>query len=176
MKKIISLFLAAVFTLMLCSCGITVETGPSDTDSQAPVNQNSSKLEFTSTDMDGKTVSLSDYSQAKVIMINMWETWCGPCVSEMPDLQKLYVKYKDSGFIILGATASHESEVKSMANDLGITYPLIKRTADLDRFETGYVPTTVFADGEGNILTSEPIIGGKSYSEWEKVIQSYLNA
>ena len=109
-------------------------------------------------------------------MINMWESWCGPCVNEMPDLQKLYTKYKDSGFLILGVTSSEISEAKSVVTQKRITYPILIRSSEFERFQTGYVPTTVFIDNAGNVLSPEPYVGGKSYSEWETVILSYLNA
>lgn len=132
------------------------------------------RFNFTTTDVDGNTVSLSDYSNAKVIMINMWETWCGPCVNEMPDLQRLYTNYKSRGFLILGATASEKSEIRSTVRSLGVTYPIIMRNYQFNKFDTGYVPTTVFIDGDGYVLSSEPYVGGRSYAEWERILLSYL--
>ncbi len=133
------------------------------------------RFDFTTTDINGNTVSLSDYSGAKVIMINMWEPWCGPCVNEMPDLNNLYKKYKDDGFVILGVTSSDTlSDAKSVVKRNRISYPILISSSSFYKFDTGYVPTTVFIDGEGYILTSEPLVGSKSSSEWERIIKGYL--
>ena len=59
------------------------------------------KLEFSTTDIKGKAISNEDVKDSKLIMVNFWEPWCGPCVNEMPELEKLYKKYKDKGFIII---------------------------------------------------------------------------
>ena len=57
---------------------------------------------FAATDMDGNAVDESILSGKKVTMINLWAPWCGPCVGEMPDLQKLNEKYADKGFQVIG--------------------------------------------------------------------------
>lgn len=166
----------------------TTTTKPATTTTTAPATETTTEtttegkparsgvpFEFTTTDVNGNSVSLADYSYAKVIMINMWETWCGPCVNEMPDLQRLYAKYKDKGFLILGATNSEASDIRLVQLRTGVKYPIIMRNAQFDRFETGYVPTTVFIDSDGYVLSPEPFVGGKSYEEWEQILLGYLN-
>ena len=150
-------------------------TAPSTTEpTTAP--RSGQKFAFTTTDMSGNTVSLANYSDAKLIMINMWEPWCGPCVREMPDLQKLYDNYKSKGFLILGAASSTPSEVNEVVRDLGITYPIINCNTDFNVFYTGSVPTTVFIDGDGYVLTPDPIVGSRSYDVWEGIMLELLDA
>lgn len=112
---------------------------------------------FSTTDRDGKVWNESAFSDYKLIMINFWEPWCGPCVREMPDLEKLYEQYKADGFLILGvySTTNRESEVKTILKDAGISYPILKYTGNFKIFESGYVPTTVFVDGQGHVLYPE---------------------
>ena len=172
MRKIALFITAAVILVSACACA---RQGGGDAEISDEPAQTGAEFDFSTSDADGNAVSLADYSDSKVIMINMWETWCGPCVNEMPDLQRLYAKYKDRGFLILGATASHKSEIAGIVRQTGIEYPVIMRNSQFDRFETGYVPTTVFIDGGGNILSAEPFVGGRSYSEWESIVLSYLN-
>lgn len=131
-------------------------------------------FDFRTTDINGNSVSFSDYNKARVIMFNMWEPWCGPCVGEMPELEKLYENYKDKGLVIVGITSSSETEVKYVLSEKGITYPVIFSSSDFNRFSTGYVPTTVFMDSQGNVLNSEDLVGAKSYSAWEKLVLKYL--
>ena len=103
----------------------------------------------------------------------MWEPWCGPCVREMPDLQKLYDNYRSKGLMVVGVYSTEEN-AKSTVESKGITYPIIRKSSEFNAFDTGYVPTTIIVDGNGNILTSEPIIGSRSYNDWESIVSPYL--
>lgn len=152
-----------------------------DNSSDKAVTENNSskqnvKLEFSTTDIKGKAISNEDVKDSKLIMVNFWEPWCGPCVNEMPELEKLYKKYKDKGFIILGVFYSTDSleDGKSIIKEKNITYPILIGNNDFKEFTTEYVPTTVFFDSEGNLLNSEPLIGAKSYDEWEQEILKYI--
>ena len=140
-------------------------------------SQEAAGFDFSTEDINGNPVSASDFTDAKVIMVNFWEPWCGPCVGEMPDLEKLYETYKDQGLVILGSfsTSGADEDVKKVVEDIGITYPIIRTDRMLQQYMTAYVPTTIFVDGEGNILTEEPYIGAKSAAEWERIITDYLS-
>lgn len=134
-------------------------------------------FDFSTTDIDGNTVNLKDYSGAKLIMINFWEPWCGPCVGEMPELENLYEEYKGEGLVILGVfgTADMTKEAKEVMDSCGITYPILNYVDSLEQFTTDYVPTTVFLDQYGNALTTESIIGSNSYDGWKQIIEEYMN-
>ena len=149
---------------------------PTTSTTAAPVvtRKTYGSVDFTAKDINGNTVSLSDYSGAKLIMVNMWEPWCGPCVREMPDLEKLYKNYKDKGLVIIGAFNDDESSAHDIVAQNGITYPVIIKPAEFSQFETQYVPTTFFIDGSGNVLSEESFIGSRSYGEWEQVVLSYM--
>lgn len=56
---------------------------------------------FTATDLDGNPISLRDY-RGKVVLLDFWAVWCGPCITEMPNIKQVYNKYKDKGFDIIG--------------------------------------------------------------------------
>ena len=60
-------------------------------------------LNFTFPGLDGKKVSLADY-KGKVVLLNIWATWCAPCVAEMPSMEKLYQELKDEGFELLAVS------------------------------------------------------------------------
>lgn len=136
------------------------------------------EFNFKTKTIDGDSISFSEFSDAKVVMINFWEPWCGPCVGEMPDLEKLYEKYKDEGFVIIGAFSdtSDINSAKKVVKDCNITYPIIQVNDDLNKYEQPYVPSTIFVDGNGNILTKDSYIGAYSYNEWEYTILQYLHA
>ena len=132
------------------------------------------RLSFTTTDLEGNTVTAGDYADAKVIMVNFWEPWCGPCVGELPDLAALYENYKDRGLVILGVFNDQEADAVQLVADNGITYPILHYTEDLAAYTTMYVPTTVLFRGDGTLLTEEPLIGSREYADWEYLLLPYL--
>ncbi|MBQ1397753.1 MAG: TlpA family protein disulfide reductase [Clostridia bacterium] len=175
--KTILAFLLATLTLTLVACrsekkNLTESSGD-DVSSRQSQSQPQESFSFTTTDLDGHEVSFEDYSDAKVIMFNMWEPWCGPCRGELPDLQRLYKKYKSEGLMIVGVYSDTDG-LEDIVRENKIKYPMILSCEAFDRFQTGYVPTTVFIDGSGRVLSDEPYVGSKTYEEWESVILSYL--
>ena len=167
-RRILSVLLLAA-VLLLCGCG--AKPGP---EAEVPAAPDGEIFTFAATDLDGSPVASADFADARVIMVNLWEPWCGPCVNEMPDLQQLYTKYQAQGFVILGVTTSPAADAKETVSRIGVTYPVVQGNAQFSDFETGYVPTTVFLDGEGHLLSAEPYVGGRSAAEWETIILSYL--
>ena len=145
-----------------------------DEESAAPVD--AGQLDFATVDIDGNPYTVDDLKDAKVVLVNFWEPWCGPCVGEIGDLAKLYEEYKDQGFLIIGAfsTDGMDDDVKTVMADNGVTYPIIRSAGNMADFMSPYVPTTVFADGSGKIISAEPEIGAHTYDEWKAIIEDYL--
>ncbi len=104
--------------------------------------------------LEGKPLSVGDY-KGKVILLNFWATWCGPCRSEIPDLVELQNKYKDQLQIIgLVVDDDDEDAVKKFAEKFGINYPVAMATDEL-RMEYGGIPalpTSFVLDGEGRVV------------------------
>ena len=142
---------------------------------------------YTVKDLDLNDVALADYIKGnKVTMINIWGTFCGPCISEMPALGEIERRYKDKGFEIVGLTCdvydmygNYDERIiddaRSIIEDTGVTYPVLVAPSQL-MMEIGlqYVPTTYFLDSEGNVLGNAEI-GSKTSVEWEDVINMYLS-
>ena len=76
--------------------------------------------------------------------------------------------------MVVGAFDDNYSEAVSLVESNGITYPVIQGTQSFSDYYTGYVPTTIIIDSYGNVLTSEPIVGAMSYSQWEATVRPYL--
>lgn len=148
---------------------VTVEPVGADAD---VTESESHGLRFSTTALDGSAVDESIFESKSLIMLNFWEPWCGPCVNEMPDLQKISEEYAEKGFLIVGVYST-DSGTEEIVESLGISYPIIKNCEAFDQFVTGYVPTTAFVDGEGNVI-GELIVGGRSYEAWKEIIDEHL--
>jgi thiol-disulfide isomerase/thioredoxin len=110
--------------------------------------------DFKLTTLDGKPVTLAD-SHGKVILLNFWATWCGPCRAEIPDLIELQNKYKDK-LQILGLVVDDDDAdaIKEFAEKFGINYPVAIASNDI-RFQYGGIaalPTSFVLDSEGRIV------------------------
>jgi tetratricopeptide (TPR) repeat protein/peroxiredoxin len=78
--------------------------------------------DFSATDLDGKPISLKDY-RGKVVLLDFWAVWCRPCTSEMPNVKRIYEKFNDSGFEIIGISLdTDESRLRAYIKDNGITW------------------------------------------------------
>jgi len=105
-------------------------------------------------DLDGKPLSLAA-SRGKVVLLNFWATWCGPCRAEIPDLIELQKKYGDSLQIIgLDVDDDDVAEVKKFVEKNGINYPVGMATNEI-RMQYGGVaalPTSFVLDKEGRVV------------------------
>ncbi len=110
--------------------------------------------DFKLTTLEGKALSLAEYKN-KVVLLNFWATWCGPCRAEVPDLVDLQNKYKDQLQIIgLVVDDDDQAGIKKFAADFGINYPVALVT-DAMRLEYGGIPalpTSFVLDAQGRIV------------------------
>ncbi len=82
------------------------------------------KYNFSVTTMDGKRISLSDYA-GKVVLVNIWAPWCGPCRKEAPGFLNLFKQYHDRGFEVLSvAVQTNETDVRSFIQAYKMTWPV----------------------------------------------------
>ena len=120
-----------------------------------------SKIEFTTTDLDGNPVSSADlFAQNKVTLLNIWATWCGPCIGELEDLQSIYRNRQKKGVGVVGMMTDDDlATARELMAEFNVTYPVILAPATLEEFFhlEGW-PTTLFIGPGGTVLT-EPVIG-----------------
>ncbi len=130
--------------------------------------------DFTFPGLDGKMVSLSDY-RGKVVLVNIWATWCPPCVEEMPSMEKLYQKLKGKDFEIL-AVSIDSLGVKAVAPFMKkhkLTFPALINSAGTLRtsYRTTGIPESFIINKDGILV--EKIIGPRDWTR--PAILSFLN-
>lgn len=103
--------------------------------------------------IDGKTFDLADY-KGKVVLINFWATWCGPCRMEIPDLIRLQEKYGPKGFTVVGLSEDDSAEpVKPFVKDNKINYPVLVSPPGLGQeYAVTGLPTSFLVDKNGKVV------------------------
>jgi peroxiredoxin len=159
-------------SLIIIGVGIIVLLQTKDTSFNRPGIFTSNKVlpapNITLPSLDGKMVSLTDF-KGKVVLLNIWATWCAPCVEEMPSMEKLHQELKDEGFKILAVSIDESGA--------GVVRPFMERhrlsfTALLDTkgttkntYRITGVPESFIIDQQGNII--EKVIGARDWASSE---------
>ena len=122
-------------------------------------------LNFTFPGLDGKKVSLADY-KGKVVLLNIWATWCAPCVAEMPSMEKLYQELKDEDFELL-AVSVDESGVEVVTPFMKkhkLSFPVLLDTqGDIKSlYQLTGIPESFIMDKDGIIV--EKVIGPRDWA------------
>ena len=143
--------------------------------------------DFTTVNLDLEAVDTSLFLEYPVNMINMWATYCPPCLNEMPDLGKIAAEYADKGVQIIGLVldvtdqqlAPVESQMelaREIVQATGAAYPHILPTMEMVQsvlHAVTAVPTTVFVDAQGRLL-GQAVIGSRSYEQWTELLDALL--
>jgi peroxiredoxin len=131
-------------------------------------------LDFTLQDMNGASVRLADY-KGKVILLNFWATWCGPCKLEIPEFVHTYAANKDKGFVILGVSIDDTPEqLRAFATEYKMNYPSLLL---VDKLEEAYgplygVPISVFIGRDGSICRKH--MGPLTKEQLEQELEALL--
>jgi peroxiredoxin len=109
--------------------------------------------DFTLTDLQGKAWHLQDL-RGKVVLVNFWATWCPPCRKEMPDLDALYNRFKDQGFVVLSISDEEAAKVSPFIAEHKISYPVLLDPGRKvnDAFIVEGIPKSFVYDREGKMV------------------------
>ncbi len=132
-------------------------------------------------DIDGNTFKLED-KKGKVLLVNLWATWCGPCRAEMPELVAMQNKYKDNGFEIIGLDTDEESaeEIKAFAETMKLNYQLgyadekfFGEFLKITRMQG--IPQSLLINREGKLTGMFLGGGGKVVGQMKETVEKVVN-
>lgn len=197
MKKIKCLFaLTLAFTGSFMSCKNGSEMSKDinskeeiicETTSNKTETSSSGRITFSSTDLNGVILTDEIFSKNKITMLNIWATFCWPCIEEMPDLAKLNDEYKEKSFEVVGIPFDIVDNKGNLINEkkenfdliiqyTGANYKHIIPTLDMMNGmlkDIQAVPTTIFVDSTGKQI-GEAYVGSRSLEEWHKIVDELL--
>lgn len=164
-KTVVAFFCVLVSCLALSGCALLPLLSSKSSETALQVNQPVT-LDFSIKDKDGNDVHLADY-KGKKIYINVWATWCGPCLREIPELEEVYQEYKDKeDYVFLSITSPDDAEfgntnpadvskeeILAKAEELGVHYPVLfdSQNQAKDNFGLAAFPTHIFINSDGTL-------------------------
>lgn len=200
-KAIIMVLICLLSVLMLSSCQQTENNQQgNDSDTQSDVisdNEDFNNADntadtsvfgaFSAKDLDGNEVTQEIFASNKLTMVNIWATFCGPCINEMPDLGELAAEYADKGVGIVGIPldvtdekGNIDSYLYNEAVDIVATTKaaythivpvesmFVRKLASVTA-----VPETIFVDSQGNQV-GDCYYGARSKAQWTEIIEELL--
>ncbi len=117
-------------------------------------------IDFSVKDLDGNDLSLEKY-RGKVVLLDFWAVWCGPCVAEMPNVKRVYEKYKDANFQIIGISLDQSRDkLVAYLEKQGITWPQFFdgngwRNQVAEMYGINSIPHMYLIDGEGVVRKAD---------------------
>jgi|SRR5215813_159398 len=174
------LLLIALFGLAGCNRHSASSIGPagnSTSPSSIPVGEIGSHLpEFEVKDLQGEEISSKDL-RGKVVLVDIWATWCQPCRKEMPGYQKLLDHYGPRGFAVIGLKSNMMMDTEGplrFAKEIGVRYPLVSASSELvAKFcELEGLPTTMIYDRQG--VLRKKVIGFDYPESFELALKPLL--
>ena len=142
---------------LLLATGIRQTEVPAQTESSVPEEALITAFPgkgFSMVNLKGETLPFEDL-KGKVIFLNIWATWCPPCIAEMPNIQSLYEKVDSDkiAFVMLSVDKAGLEKVKKFIDRKGFTFPVYMPASPLpDEFYTQSIPTTFIISPEGKIV------------------------
>ncbi|MDE7187349.1 MAG: TlpA family protein disulfide reductase [Lachnospiraceae bacterium] len=187
----------AIFITLLSGCGKSAqeekaqesiqteaeETSGAGEEGGTDLSEQSEGIAFETQDLEGNTVTESAFAQSRLTMVNVWATYCNPCLSEMPGLGELAGEYDAGQFQIIGIVSdvqegAGEEAVEyatALVSQTGADYMHLLLNESLYRAMLGgvsAVPTTFFVDENGEVL--DTIVGAMDKSAWKEKIDAFL--
>lgn len=144
-------FFRSTRTLLACMSALLLGTAASTATAATAVG--SPAPDFTLRVLDGPNLRLQE-QRGKVVLVNFWATWCGPCRKEMPHLNRIADKYRSSGLVLLGINVDDDARnAADLAAKLGVKFPVLfdtdKKVSKL--YDLNSMPSTLVIDRNGRV-------------------------
>jgi thiol-disulfide isomerase/thioredoxin len=125
------------------------------------------------TDAEGKVHSLSEY-RGKVVVLDFWATWCGPCKDVMPRMQKLYEKFKDQGVVVFGVNSWEKKDPVEVMKQKRYSYGLLLKGEEIaEAYKVTSLPAVYMIGADGRIIYCHEGVDDKNLAS---LIEKYLKA
>lgn len=159
-----------LFFFLLACVALTGPAGLLDAEEARPAP------DWSLTDLNGHEVSSSQF-KGKVLIVDFWATWCGPCVQEIPGYVDLQKKYGKEGLAIVGVSLDRAGadKVRKFAEEHGMNYTVAMGDSDIVEKFGGFnaIPTTFLIDRQGRIVHRKT--GSWPHEKYEQLVKGYLN-
>jgi thiol-disulfide isomerase/thioredoxin len=159
------------------------QTGQAESEDADGGSGQSAGITFEARDLEGNTVTETVFAESELTMVNVWATYCNPCLSEMPELGELAEEYRSDEFQIIGIVSDvqEESEAEAveyaamLVEQTGAAYPHLLLNESLFRSMlsgVSAVPTTFFVNEKGEVL--DTVVGAMDKDSWKEKIDGLL--
>ncbi len=145
---------------------------PEEPENSAP---SASALRFSTVDINGNPVDESILEGYDLIVMNIWAYWCGPCVAELPDIERVYKEYDNVLFLGVLCDTGDMEATKQIVEQAGLTYPILYPGDDLQDLVNAqmYIPASIFFNSKGEQL-GDTLVGGRNYDQWKAAVEEHL--
>ena len=158
--------------LSLCGlllCGSVAKAEPFSAMEIEPLSERVKAPALKLAGLDGIEKTLADY-EGKVVLLNFWATWCAPCLREMPDMERLWQKYRDSDFVVVGISndqSRYKKRVATFIRKVNLTFPiLLDSNSDVsERYEVAGIPVSFLIARDGTVVAR--IVGEREWGSAE---------
>jgi thiol-disulfide isomerase/thioredoxin len=155
--------MALILVMIAVACGSREQAKQSDT------------VDFTLYSIDGVEYTLSEFN-GQVVIIDFWATWCPPCRNSIPAFIKLYEKYHEQGFTILGISLDNDEQaLRDYSKQMKIPYPVLVGNKEIAKaYQVSGIPKTIFLDKKGNVRKTQVGFAPELEVQFDQLVNSLL--
>ncbi len=182
-SKILIVVLAIAVIAAFTGCGNDTESGTDDSGNYSGAFSSFSVKDIYGSEVDQDSVRDSEYT-----LVYVWGTYCNPCIDSLPDMEKIYKKYKEKGVNVLGTVVDIQNSdgsvdddqadyARKIAEKQGVTFENIPVPDSAEKVfsDVSVTPTAFFVDRNGDVV-SKFYEGAYSYEEWSDIIDKLLES